>query len=287
MTNTERHSAVELDELPPWDDAETLDRLAEQLSASSSTRDLEVYGLDSDKQTLVGLGPVERARRSREAWTVPDSRHLLDSQRMVDSQRLPQSEPPGPFIADDDAPPPSFRKRRVGGWLVTLPALVIALVATVVIVSNNAPVGTPNKLAAAIKVPRAPTLEVAPPEPAPVSADQLPQEEPSAAGKDEPREPATSAAQTAETLPVKLPELPTPPSVDGSSAIDANAGTLNVTSSPPANVVLDGRPLGKAPRVVRVPAGPHTLVFIHPSFGRRSVNVNVRPGATTGASAVF
>jgi hypothetical protein len=36
MTNTERHGAVELDELPPWDDAETLDRLAAQLTAADT-----------------------------------------------------------------------------------------------------------------------------------------------------------------------------------------------------------------------------------------------------------
>lgn len=285
MTNTESRSNVEIDELPPWDDesndAETLDRLAEQLSAAR-TRELEVYGLDSDKQTLVGIGPIERARRSREAWTVPDSRHLAQSERM------PQSEPPGPFIADDDEPPPSFRKRRVGGWMVTLPVAAIALLATGAIVSNNAPQRTPSKLAAAIKAPQARALDVASPEPAPVSAEQLPQEtESSAANKDEGSGRERAVTKSAETLPVNPSQPQTPPSVDASSDIVANAGTLNVTSSPPANVVLDGRPLGKAPRVVQVPAGPHTLVFIHPSYGRRSLNVTVRPGATTGASAVF
>jgi hypothetical protein len=88
-------------------------------------------------------------------------------------------------------------------------------------------------------------------------------------------------------LPVKLNELPPPPVVDMSSNADANVGALNVTSNPPANVVLDGRPLGKAPRVVKVPAGLHIVMFIHPLYGRRTLSVNVGPGATTSASAEF
>jgi hypothetical protein len=86
---------------------------------------------------------------------------------------------------------------------------------------------------------------------------------------------------------VRLPDLPPPTLIDRSSGTEANVGIINVTSSPPANVVLDGRPLGKAPRVVRVPAGNHTVVFIHPLYGRRSLKVNVRPGAATSASADY
>jgi hypothetical protein len=88
-------------------------------------------------------------------------------------------------------------------------------------------------------------------------------------------------------LPVKLPEVSSPVIVDRASGTDVNVGTINVTSNPPANVVLDGRPLGKAPCLVRVPAGSHKLVFIHPLYGRRSVKVSVSPGLTTGASAEF
>lgn len=72
-----------------------------------------------------------------------------------------------------------------------------------------------------------------------------------------------------------------------SGAATSGTGSLNITSSPPASVVLDGRPLGKAPRVVDVPAGTHTVVFIHPKYGRQSVTVNAVPGRTTSASADF
>jgi hypothetical protein len=88
-------------------------------------------------------------------------------------------------------------------------------------------------------------------------------------------------------LPVNLPDLSPPAVVDMSGSTDANVGSLNVTSNPPANVVLDGRPLGKSPRLVKVPAGLHTVVFIHPLYGRQSLTVNVGAGATTGASAEF
>ena len=64
-------------------------------------------------------------------------------------------------------------------------------------------------------------------------------------------------------------------------------GTLNITSSPPANIVLDGRPLGKTPHAVVMPAGSHTVVFVHPKFGRQSLTVNVAADQTTNASVDF
>jgi PEGA domain len=292
MTNTESRSAVHLDELPPWDDAETLDRLAQQLTAGDA-RSLAIYGLDSDQQTLVGLGPVERARRSRAAAEKPDS------------QRMPQSEPPGPFIANDEEPPPSFRARKLGGWTMALPALLVALAATVLLVRGRPsdPARQLSNLAAARQMPviakaaseqqRGLRLETA--SQAPRDAAEAPGDEATAAEEESTEIPTTqpenlpreSAPIDVSALPVKLPDVTPPAIVDRSGGTDASAGFINVTSSPPANVVLDGRPLGKAPRVVRVPAGAHTLVFIHPLYGRRSLSVNVRPGATTGASAEF
>ncbi len=67
----------------------------------------------------------------------------------------------------------------------------------------------------------------------------------------------------------------------------SGTGSLNITSSPPSSVILDGRPLGKAPRIVDVQAGAHTVVFIHPKYGRQSVTVNALAGRTTSASADF
>jgi hypothetical protein len=70
------------------------------------------------------------------------------------------------------------------------------------------------------------------------------------------------------------------------AAVDGT-GNLSITSSPPALVVLDGHLLGKSPRSLEVPAGSHTVAFVHPKFGRKSVTVNVPPDQTTSASADF
>lgn len=65
-------------------------------------------------------------------------------------------------------------------------------------------------------------------------------------------------------------------------------GTLNINSIPQSNVLLDGRPLGKTPRAgVSVPAGSHTVVFIHPEHGRKQVSVNVGSGKTATAAVRF
>ena len=110
MTNTEGRKAVELDKLASWDEED--EPTPQYPITEADIRELLVYNFDSDKQTLVGLGPVERARRSRAAAEIPDS------------QRMPQSEAPGPFVADDDDEAPlSFRKPLVAWWAVVGPAL--------------------------------------------------------------------------------------------------------------------------------------------------------------------
>jgi hypothetical protein len=300
MTNTERRSAVELDELPPWDDAETLDRLAAQLTVAD-TRTLAIYGLDSDHQTLVGIGPIERARRSRASAEKPEATEKPDSQRM------PPSEPPGPFIAaEDDELPPFARSRKLSAWALAVPAALLVAAAALIFVRGQAPDSvSAGKLSRAIVAQRlsaAAAIKPAPVETQPGAASEpaVPTEPAEHAEEQSearlPEVPAVrpQAAQTPanapagiSALPVKLPEVSSPVVVDRASGTDVNVGTINVTSNPPANVVLDGRPVGKAPRVVRVPAGTHSLVFIHPLYGRRSLSVSVRPGATAGASAEF
>lgn len=281
MTNTDSRNAIKLDELPAWDDAETLDRLAQQITAAD-TRSLAIYGLDSDNQTLVGIGPIERARRSRAASEEPDS------------QRMPQSEAPGPFIAAEEEERPAFMPRRkLGRWAIAVPAL-LAVAAVLVLVRGRAPNSPPaSKLAPPIFAARPPAPDAIEP---PVIATRpavLPDlaedrgEPPSSAVPSPSAQAEVQAPRRVATLPVKLPEVSLPALVDRSGGTDVNVGTVNVTSNPPASVVLDGRPLGKAPLVVRVPAGVHSLLFIHPLYGRRSLRVNVSPGATAGASIEF
>jgi hypothetical protein len=294
MTNTESRIAIELEELALGGDARA--QVGAEQITEDDIRELAAYGFESDKQTLVGLGPVERARRSRKAAEIPDS------------QQAPQSERPGPFIADDDEIPASWRRRQRGPWAVAAPALLIVAIVTVVALRGLAPDVSHAPAASQPTVPvlaqplqdgrqtseesvpgpelaQPPVESVPPPELAPPPAELAPRVENASLQKLTAR--TERARVTVPVVAVQLPELASPSVVDLSSSADANVGTINVTSNPPANVVVDGRPVGKAPRVVKVPAGLHTVVFIHPLYGRHSLSVDVGSGATTNASADF
>jgi hypothetical protein len=68
----------------------------------------------------------------------------------------------------------------------------------------------------------------------------------------------------------------------------AEQGKLNLSSSPPSSVVLDGRPLGVTPRAgIKVKPGAHSVVFIHPKLGRKTARANVKPGGTSNVSVRF
>ena len=293
MTNTESRIAVELEELAPWD-ADALENDESPLT-EADRRELAVYGFDSEQRTLVGLGPVERARRSRAAAEIPES------------DRMPQSQPPGPFIAaDEDVDDELLRALRrppLPRWALAVPVGLVASFLVVALVWGLTHARPPSKPAVAVAA-VAPPVAVEPMAKPPVQdmgANEQREPEHAAEPAQEPPHDATATAPSTATasaattnapvaamvLPVKLPELPAPPVTDMAGGAVASAGTLNVTSNPPANVLLDGHPLGKAPRIVQVPPGPHTVLFIHPLYGRQSLKVNVSPGRATSASANF
>jgi len=60
--------------------------------------------------------------------------------------------------------------------------------------------------------------------------------------------------------------------------------TLSVNSVPPSKAIVDGRPVGSTPTTVQVPAGSHTVVFMHKDLGRKSVTVTVGAGETKVAA---
>jgi serine/threonine-protein kinase len=72
-------------------------------------------------------------------------------------------------------------------------------------------------------------------------------------------------------------------SSSGSSSSEASSGngTLNINSIPASNVLLDGRPIGKTPRLgVSVSAGSHTVIFVYE--GNRQVkSVTATAGKTS------
>lgn len=104
-----------------------------------------------------------------------------------------------------------------------------------------------------------------------------------------PATPATAAlpwlrAHVPATAPVAAAnvDLDTPEAKATSESV-----TLSVRSSPPSNVVVDGRPLGSTPREVAVTPGDHSVVFVHPSKGRKSVRVRATAGKPAVASVDF
>ncbi len=68
----------------------------------------------------------------------------------------------------------------------------------------------------------------------------------------------------------------------------SGTGTLNINSIPVSKVILDGKPIGSTPKVGNsVPAGSHTVVFIHPEKGKKSTSVTVKAGETKTAAVKF
>ncbi|WP_437751100.1 PEGA domain-containing protein [Sorangium sp. So ce1389] len=120
--------------------------------------------------------------------------------------------------------------------------------------------------------------EVSKPEPVAAAADPAPAPAPA---------PAAPRADPAPAAP-KADPAPAAPKADAPAAAAAGAATLNINSIPVSKVVLDGRPLGSTPKVgVSVPAGSHTVTFIHPDLGKKSVTVSVKAGETKTAAVKF
>jgi hypothetical protein len=83
----------------------------------------------------------------------------------------------------------------------------------------------------------------------------------------------------------KGPDKKEPDKKDEPVAAGGN-GFVNINSIPVSRVLVDGSPKGETPLSgVSLPAGLHTVTFIHPELGRKSVVVKVEPGKTATASA--
>ncbi|WP_437738507.1 PEGA domain-containing protein [Sorangium sp. So ce1335] len=122
--------------------------------------------------------------------------------------------------------------------------------------------------------------EVSKPEPAAAAAPAPAPEPPPAAPRDE----ALAAAAPKPEAPAAAPKAEAP----AAPAAAAGSATLNINSIPVSKVVLDGRPLGSTPKVgVSVPAGSHTVMFIHPDLGKKTVTVSVKAGETKTAAVRF
>jgi serine/threonine-protein kinase len=63
---------------------------------------------------------------------------------------------------------------------------------------------------------------------------------------------------------------------------------LSLTSDPPANVLLDGKPIGRTPKMgLSVAAGTHTVLFVHPTLGRARASAKLEAGQSKTLRARF
>jgi hypothetical protein len=74
-----------------------------------------------------------------------------------------------------------------------------------------------------------------------------------------------------------------------SSSGDATQGVLNISSVPPSQIILNGRPLGTTPKAgITVPGDSlQTIVFVHPKMGRRRAQKFVPAGKERTVSIRF
>lgn len=259
------------------------DRTLVGVGSSRSTRSGAAGSLGSADRTLVGMGPVEREERSPPPFTLEEG---------VESARVPQSEPPGPFVADDDEGPSGpampLPMQKSPPWALMVPAALVAAAGVVMARDLIPHSAAPRSPAAAMGEPPAKVPETT----APVSAAEATATPaaPSAISVSDlapaPAAPDNGRPASATATPKHSPLAPPAPT-KVSEATNAALGSLDIMASPRANVVLDGRPLGKAPRMVKIAPGVHTVVFVHPERGRMLLNVNVNAGQTTSASADF
>ncbi len=66
----------------------------------------------------------------------------------------------------------------------------------------------------------------------------------------------------------------------------ADKGILRINSLPKSNVIVDGRPLGSTPKMVRVAPGSHSVVFVSPT-GRKAQSVSVQAGQSRVVAVRF
>ncbi len=89
-------------------------------------------------------------------------------------------------------------------------------------------------------------------------------------------------------LPRAVPRGPSAPAAPAAPPAAAGGDTkLAINSIPISNVIVDGRPVGSTPKQMPVSPGSHTVVFIHPELGRKTVTVNVQAGKTAVAATKF
>jgi serine/threonine-protein kinase len=89
--------------------------------------------------------------------------------------------------------------------------------------------------------------------------------------------------------PQKVHKASPPKPAQSGPAIDPTQGLLNISSVPPSQIILNGRPLGTTPKTAIVVPGDslQTIVFVHPKMGRRRAQKFVPAGKERTVSIRF
>ncbi len=92
----------------------------------------------------------------------------------------------------------------------------------------------------------------------------------------------------ASSSPAPSPERNEAPAKPETAAAEpARRTTLTLTSTPPSNVILDGKPLGPTPRKnITVEPGTHRVIFVH-GASRKIETVEAAPGSNRTVSVNF
>jgi serine/threonine-protein kinase len=129
--------------------------------------------------------------------------------------------------------------------------------------------------------------------PAPPSAPRE-EREPAAAEKPEPvasHTPPTPAEGQKSIFNTAIASTPKESGVKESSQAPESAaafGTLNINSIPSTTVIVNGKTLGRTPRMgLKVKPGTQSIVFIHPDKGKKQTMVEVPAGDTKTVAVRF
>jgi hypothetical protein len=100
--------------------------------------------------------------------------------------------------------------------------------------------------------------------------------------------PRPAASSTAALAPALRKPVASKPAASA-PAIDPTQGLLNISSTPPSQIILNGKPLGSTPKTAVVVPGDslQTIVFVHPKMGRRRAQKFVPAGKERTVSIRF
>ena len=133
---------------------------------------------------------------------------------------------------------------------------------------------------------KAPVAEA--PKDEPAVAKTQPKHVASASSKSEPSVKASRSTHAAAAPAPAVASTKAAPAAKPAAPVASGAATLDITSTPRAAVVVNGKPVGMTPlKGVKVASGKQTIVFVHPDLGRKVASANVAPGGRSSVGVKF